>query len=116
MKWPRWGWPKPQIPVQSSGHRLHFRRALCNPDDVTMPFCVGLALPSPGARDPNMRLRDWTNRAALKEFHRAMIIFVSVNLNAHLRCHFSFRRRFTNLARLPDVVRERFFAIDMLAM
>src|SRR6266513_3550021 len=45
-----------------------------------------------------------------------MIIFIRMNLNAHLRSHFGFRSRFTNLARFPDVMRERFLAIDMLAM
>ena len=45
-----------------------------------------------------------------------MIIFIRMNLNAHLRSHLGFRSRFTNLARFPDVMRERFLAIDMLAM
>src|SRR5438132_14293301 len=76
MKWPRRRRPKPKIPVKPSGHWLRFLLPFRHPHDVAVPLRIGLALPAPRARNPDMSFGDGTDRAALHEFDYAMIVFI----------------------------------------
>src|SRR5438874_6179778 len=95
MKWPRGRRSQPEVPIKSCWHGFRFGWPLPRRDNVAMSLRIGFALPSPGARDPDMSSDDWPNRAALHQLNHAMIIFVGVNLDTHLRGDFGFGRGFT---------------------
>src|ERR1043165_3682187 len=80
-----------------------------------MLLCVGFTLPAPGPGNPDMRFRDWTDRATLNQLNHPMIILIGMNLDAHLRGHFGLGGCFPDLARFPNVMREWFLTINMLA-
>ncbi len=63
-----------------------------------------------------MRLCHRTDGAALDQFHHLPVILGSVNLDAHLGGDFHVCRRLPDAPRLPNVVRERLFAIDVFAV
>ena len=53
---------------------------------------------------------------ALDQLDDAAIVLARVDLDAHLRRDLGLRRRLADLARLPDVVRQRLLAVDVLAV
>ena len=55
------------------------------------------------------------DRSGLDEFDHAAIVIPGVDLRSDLRGDLRFRRRLANHAGLVDVVRQRLFAVDMLA-
>ena len=71
-------------------------------------------LQAPGAADPHVHFAHRADGAALNHFHHAPVVLARVNLHAHLRGDFG-STPLRGRARLPDVVRERLFAIDVLA-
>ena len=79
-------------------------------------FRAASALCNPQARDT----QTWTSRTgpitfALDQFHDAAIVVAGVHLDAHLRRNLGLGGFFANLAGFPDVVGQRFLAVDVLA-
>ena len=113
---PLGSWPEPEIPIESGGHWLGLDGPRGDPHEVVMALRVRFALPTPGPRNPHVRLRHRADGAALDQFHHLPVILGGVNLDSHLGGDFRFSRRLPDAPRLPDAVRQRFFAIDVFAM
>src|SRR5947209_9692730 len=103
VEWPRLARSQPQVPVQAGGDR----RLLHRP-------CGQRRIPALGAY-PGMNLANRAQRAApdpLASFPDARI---GMALVSHLRGHTRLFSNAGHLPRLPEIVRERLFTIDMLA-
>jgi hypothetical protein len=57
-----------------------------------------------------------SDHPALNQLNDLAIILSGMDLNAHLGGDLGMGRRFANASRFPDVVGERLFTINMLAM
>jgi hypothetical protein len=100
--------------MQALGHR-HFARA--GTDEHAVIGLLGrlLALQSPGARDPHVRLGHGADRPALDKLDHAAVVLGRVDLDAHLRDDAGLRRGLAYQPRLVDVMGERLLAVDVLA-
>src|SRR5207244_1241806 len=76
MKRSRGRGTEPKVPIEGIGNGLRFFGAVGHPDDVLVALRVVFALPTPGARDPNVRFGDGANCAALDDLDDAAIIVV----------------------------------------
>jgi hypothetical protein len=79
-----------------------------------MPRGCFLALPTPRRETQTCDFTDRTDRAGLDQLDHPPVVFASVDLNPHLRRHAGLGSRQADLPRLPNVVRQRFFTVDVL--
>src|SRR5260221_14292453 len=92
----------PQVPIEPGGNR----RSVDGPASVVHPG-AGVA--------PGMDFADRADGAIPNPFHRGANCFPRMALIAQLGSHAGFFGDLRDLARFPDIMGERFFAIDMLA-
>ena len=93
---------EPQVPVEVS--RLRPRGRL-------------RAVVAPGLAAPRVRFADLADDPALNELHRRAVLRVGVDLRAHLRDERRMGRGDgAELTGFVDIVRQRFLAVDMLAV
>ena len=83
-------------------------------DDVTgsLGFSLG-GMPSPGAADPDVNLRDVADGPGLNQFNHSSVVVTSVNLGSHLSCDPGLECRFADNSCLPDIMCQRFLAVDV---
>jgi hypothetical protein len=105
---------EPEIPVEASRNGAGTGGAFRNLNDVFVALGGFGGLESPGAADPNMNGRNGTDGVGLDEFDDAAVIGTGVDLRAHLGRDFGFGSSLGDEPGFPDVVGERFFAVDML--
>ena len=105
---------KEEIPVQKWRGGLCFLRPSGHIHDVAVPFRCLLALQPPCPADPNVALRDGTDGPTLDEFHHTTVVGRGMDLSPHLCGHTSLFCGGTDLPAFPDIVSERFLAIDVL--
>src|SRR5206468_8062561 len=99
----------PQVPIHAGGKR----RGITWPRDALRPIFVEQAVAGPIGPDVGFVNRaDDAGPDQLAHLARLARGLAGV---AHLGGKFGFARRLGHLPRLPDVVRERLFAIYMLA-
>ena len=84
-------------------------------DDIFVLDRIRFGLTSPGAAYPDVAFTDGTDCSGLHKFNNATIIVTSVDLSSHLSRHASCHGCFANHACFVHVIRQRFFAVDMLA-
>src|SRR5262245_975510 len=107
---------QPQVPIQTGGYWRTVRRAVLDEDYVAgLPRLLVAGVHVPGASDPHMRFGDGPDSPALDQFDYASVIVAGVDLRPHLRRELGFSRGFADDARLPDVMRERLLAVDVLS-
>src|SRR5262249_45890377 len=107
---------QPQVPIQTGEYGRAVRRAVLDEDYVAGRLRLFFAgMQAPGAADPHMRFGDGPDRPALDHFDDEPVIVAGVDLRPHLRRELGFGSGFADDARLPDVMRERLLAVDVLA-
>ena len=74
-----------------------------------------IALPAPRAGDPHVDFAHRADGARLDQLDHAAVIVARMNLRPHLRGDLGLACRFEDDTGLPDIMRERFLAIDVLA-
>ena len=84
-------------------------------EDVMVALGCLLRLPAPGPTDPDVHLVHRPDRSGLDQFHNAPVVVAGVDLGSHLGRDLGLRGGLADVAGLPDVVRQRLFAIDVLA-
>ena len=96
--------PKPQIPIHPVWHRF-----------LWWPARQVLLVPAGSVR-PGVDFTNISQCARPNDFARFANKIARMPLVAHLRGHTRFLGNFGNLARLPYVMRQRLFTIDMFAL
>ena len=106
---------EPEVPVEPLGDRRGFLGPLGHVDDVVVPLGRLLRLPAPGPADPDVHVVHRPDRAGLDQLDHAAVVVAGVDLRAHLGRDLGLRRRLADDPGLPDVVRQRLLAVDVLA-
>ena len=94
---------EPEVPIHASGHGARSGRG----------GHVGVTIAGIGV--PGVHGEDFADATGLDELHAGAVFFRGVNLVTHLGPHLGFRGLQAKLTRLPDGVRERLLAVDVLA-
>src|SRR6185312_7199118 len=111
---PGGGGAEPEVPVEAFRHRHGTGGALACVHDVTEGRSLRLRLSSPGSVDPDVCLGHRTDGAGLDQLNNAPVVVARMDLGPHLGRRLRSPGGFANHARLPDVMCERLFAVNVL--